>query len=101
MDSGSTPKTPGAAHIAGSTEERKMQNGNGRNARRARLIVLALAPIASAMWANSSLGQTLTWDASGANPAAPTDGSGNWLSNNWSNGATDSAWVNGNTAAIG
>ncbi|MCW1925731.1 autotransporter-associated beta strand repeat-containing protein [Luteolibacter arcticus] len=37
---------------------------------------------------------TLTWDASGANPAAPTDGPGTWDTTvaNWSNGAADIAW---------
>ena len=35
-----------------------------------------------------ALGDTLTWDASGGNPIAPTDGSGNWSSTN----ANWSAW---------
>jgi autotransporter-associated beta strand protein len=41
---------------------------------------------------------TLTWDASGANPAAPTDGAGTWdmALANWSNGAADLAWPNTN-----
>lgn len=41
---------------------------------------------------------TLTWDASGANPAAPTDGTGTWNTSaaNWSNGAADLAWPNSN-----
>ena len=34
------------------------------------------------------------WDASGSNPAAPTDGGGTWstAASNWSDGSTDSAW---------
>lgn len=46
---------------------------------------------------------TVTWDASGANPAAPTDGAGNWTTANanWSDGLTDSVWVNGNNAIFG
>jgi len=41
---------------------------------------------------------TLTWDASGANPAAPTDGTGTWNTSaaNWSNGSADLAWPNTN-----
>lgn len=39
-----------------------------------------------------------TWDASGTNPTAPTDGSGTWSTStsykNWSNGTTDVAWPN-------
>jgi autotransporter-associated beta strand protein len=56
-----------------------------------------------------SLGDSLTWDASGANPAAPTDGSGNWSTTdaNWSAGAggaigaSDDVWVPGYNAVIG
>ncbi|HEV2692433.1 MAG TPA: pectinesterase family protein, partial [Verrucomicrobiae bacterium] len=46
---------------------------------------------------------TVTWDASGTTPAAPTDGSGNWttVNANWSNGSTDGAWTNGNSAIFG
>jgi autotransporter-associated beta strand protein len=56
------------------------------------------------------LGDTLTWDASGANPAAPTDGSGSWstaTSTNWSGGvggaigASDATWSSGYNAVIG
>jgi hypothetical protein len=55
------------------------------------------------------LGNTLTWDASGANPMAPTDGSGNWngIGANWSSGvggafgASDSVWSPGYSAVIG
>ncbi len=56
------------------------------------------------------LGNSLTWDASGANPAAPTDGSGSWSTTtnaNWSSGAggaigaSDSVWSSGYSAVIG
>jgi len=56
------------------------------------------------------LGNTLTWDASGANPTAPTDGSGYWSTStnaNWSGGAggavgaSDSSWTSGYSAVIG
>jgi autotransporter-associated beta strand protein len=48
---------------------------------------------------NGVLGNTLTWDASGTSAASPLDGSGTWDtgSANWSNGATDNAWVNADT----
>ena len=50
-----------------------------------------------------SLGTSYTWDASGANPAAPTDGAGNWsITNaNWSSGASDNDWSPGYNAVIG
>jgi autotransporter-associated beta strand protein len=56
------------------------------------------------------LGNTLTWDASGANPTVPTDGSGYWSTStnaNWSGGAggaigaSDSSWTSGYSAVIG
>ncbi|HKW30835.1 MAG TPA: pectinesterase family protein [Verrucomicrobiae bacterium] len=55
------------------------------------------------------LGNSLTWDASGANPVTPTDGSGNWSTTNaaWSSGvggaigASDTVWVPGYNAIIG
>jgi len=55
------------------------------------------------------LGNSLTWDASGANPTTPTDGSGNWSTTNvnWSGGAggaigaSDSVWSPGYDAVIG
>jgi len=45
----------------------------------------------------------VTWDASGANPTAPTDGAGNWstANANWSDGVADNVWVNGNDAIFG
>jgi autotransporter-associated beta strand protein len=56
-----------------------------------------------------SLGNSMTWDASGANPSVPTDGSGIWSSTNanWSDGpggaigASDSVWSPGYSAVIG
>jgi autotransporter-associated beta strand protein len=50
-----------------------------------------------------ALGNTLTWDASGANPAAPTDGSGIWsMTNaNWSSKAQDTVWSSGYNVVIG
>ena len=53
--------------------------------------------------ANLTLAQSFTWDASGANPTNPTNGSGNWdttSSANWSNGTTDGTWVSGSTAVF-
>jgi autotransporter-associated beta strand protein len=55
------------------------------------------------------LGSSMTWDASGANPYAPTDGNGNWsITNaNWSSGAggavgaSDSVWSPGYDAVFG
>jgi len=55
------------------------------------------------LWPCISIAQTLTWDASGANPANPTTGSGNWdttTNANWSNGTTDGTWVNGDAAVF-
>ena len=59
------------------------------------LAQLVILPLATA--------GTVTWDASGANAAAPTDGLGNWdiSTANWSDGSTDNGWVNGNNAVIG
>jgi autotransporter-associated beta strand protein len=56
-----------------------------------------------------SLGNTMTWDASGANPVTPTDGGGNWSTTNatWSSGvggaigASDNVWLPGYNAVIG
>ena len=55
------------------------------------------------------LGNSMNWDASGANPTVPTDGAGNWSSTNadWSGGAggaigaSDSIWSPGYSAVIG
>jgi autotransporter-associated beta strand protein len=57
-----------------------------------------------AAWTQSADAGTLIWDASAANPAAPTDGSGNWNTTtdaNWSSGAADSFWVNDENAHFG
>ena len=47
----------------------------------------------------------LTWDSSGAHPAAPVDGSGLWDTNGantvWSSGASDVVWDNISTAVFG
>jgi len=50
-----------------------------------------------------SLGSTMTWDASGASPAAPTDGTGNWsfTNLNWSTGLADNGWLPGYNAVLG
>ncbi|HEY1789552.1 MAG TPA: hypothetical protein VGJ73_15450, partial [Verrucomicrobiae bacterium] len=50
-----------------------------------------------------ALGNSLTWDASKANPTAPTDGSGFWSVTNssWSSGGSDSVWSPGYNAVIG
>ena len=51
-----------------------------------------------------ALGNSLTWDASGANPAAPTDGSGVWstaTNANWSSGVSDTTWSSGYSAVFG
>jgi fibronectin-binding autotransporter adhesin len=63
-----------------------------------------LAVAAAAIWANQSFAQSLTWDANPTDPTNPNDGSGNWdttTSANWSNGITDSTWINGDTAIFG
>lgn len=54
------------------------------------LLAIASLPLASL---HSS---TLTWDASGTSPSAPTGGAGTWntTGTNWSNGTSDSAWNN-------
>ncbi len=50
-----------------------------------------------------SLVDTLTWDASGINPLAPTDGGGIWSRalTNWSNGSAEVSWQPGDNAIIG
>ncbi len=62
------------------------------------LVSTTLIGLAPALFAGS-----LTWDASGNNPTAPTDGAGNWsvTNANWSNGASDNNWVPGSSAIIG
>src|SRR5262245_34841541 len=51
----------------------------------------------------SARADTLTWDASGANPTALIDGVGTWsmLDVRWSNGSIDSVWTNGSSAIFG
>src|SRR5204862_6796878 len=90
-------------HFVG-RQERPQSGPSFRRSMKSKFLALAAAPIAAALWAAPSLGQTLSWDASGATPLAPTDGSGNWNTTTdalWSNGAGDSTWVSGNIAAIG
>jgi autotransporter-associated beta strand protein len=50
-----------------------------------------------------SVGNTVTWDASGTNTIAPIDGSGYWSATNinWFNGAYDNGWSDGNNAIFG
>jgi autotransporter-associated beta strand protein len=60
-----------------------------------RLATLSLG-LSAAGLISTAHAATLTWDASGANPAAPTDGPGTWDTTlpNWSNGGADVAWPN-------
>ena len=72
-----------------------------RSLRKGKFVVLAAVPVISAFFTTPSIGQTLTWDASGANPTAPTDGSGSWNTTTnatWSDGVNNSVWVNGDVA---
>jgi autotransporter-associated beta strand protein len=76
------------------------------NVRRSKLglALLATAPVAAALWTNSAIGQTATWDSGGANAAAPQDGPGLWdttTNADWSSGGGDSVWTNGQTALFG
>lgn len=50
-----------------------------------------------------SLVNTVTWDASGTTPLAPTDGNGTWsvTNANWSNGSVDNGWTDGQNAVLG
>ena len=51
-----------------------------------------------------SLVNSMTWDASGANPTAPTDGSGTWSTTNanWTTaGSSDNVWQPGYSAVFG
>ncbi|HZZ27078.1 MAG TPA: autotransporter-associated beta strand repeat-containing protein [Pirellulales bacterium] len=68
--------------------------------------VWVIAAFGAALFCGSRflIAQTLTWDASGANPTAPTDGDGFWDTTshaNWTDGTTSQAWTNGDTAVIG
>ena len=66
------------------------------------LVVLAVGAMFTASGAAMAV-TNLTWDASGTNPTAPTDGSGTWNATaaNWSNGTADGVWVNNDAAVIG
>ena len=82
-----------------------------RPGRIAKLLALAAAPAAVALWASPSYGQTVTWDASGAatSGGSVTDGGGFWdvtniLGNpdtNWFGGVIDGTWNNGDVAVLG
>jgi autotransporter-associated beta strand protein len=63
------------------------------------VVFVLLVQLAVAPWAQAN---NVTWDASGTNAAAPTDGAGTWSTNNsnWSNGATDNVWTNEGDNAI-
>ncbi len=66
---------------------------------------IPLLVVASAVCAIHTYAATLTWDASGANPNAPVDGSGIWSTSNanWATSGTDFVWNNANNdnAVIG
>ncbi|XHR28341.1 MAG: autotransporter-associated beta strand repeat-containing protein [Chthoniobacteraceae bacterium] len=57
------------------------------------LPLFAAASIASAA--------TLTWDSSGANPSAPTNGGGTWSTSsaNWTDGTTENSWPSGTSGS--
>jgi autotransporter-associated beta strand protein len=63
----------------------------------------ALAVLMAAISAGQASAATLTWDSTGASPAAPVDGDGTWNMSSalWSNGSTDVDWTDGNAAVIG
>ena len=76
----------------------------GKTCRRsARWLALAAMPMAVGL-ASKADAISLTWDSGGTHPLAPVDGSGNWdttTSALWSNGLTDSVWINGDAAIFG
>src|SRR5690349_19935190 len=76
-----------------------MRTRKGTRCNRAALLALAVAPF----YVQPAHSQTLTWDASGASPAAAVDGSGTWSTavSNWTDGVTNTPWVNGDFASIG
>ena len=99
-------------HASSRSKASAKQVGLGdRRDRVSKLLALAVAPAAMAIWASPSHAQTVTWDASGAATSAGsvTDGSGFWdvtntLGNpdsNWFGGLFDGTWVNGDVASIG
>ena len=79
---------------------RSSRNTSTRTARKAALLMLAIAP--AALLLPAAHAANLTWDP-GLTPATGSDGTGNWdlSSPIWSNGASDAAWSNGNTAIFG
>ena len=98
---------PGEVNANRSIEQKNSKSPSkspsvARLIRRAKLLALAVGPMVAAMWASPAQAQ-LTWDASGADPAAPTDGTNNWDTStaDWSNGTSDVPWANGEIATIG
>jgi len=74
-----------------------------RTIRFATIAIILASGFAIGFSRNPAKAGMLTWDASGANPAHPTQGNGNWdtTSRNWSNATADSGWVNGSAAQFG
>jgi len=60
-----------------------------------RVLAIAVGFVLTGSVAHAA-GGGYVWDASGSNPAAPSDGGGIWstATANWSNGTTDSGWGN-------
>lgn len=61
------------------------------------MLLRMLVTAAGVAWAGAvahAAGGGYIWDASGSNPATPTDGGGTWstAASNWSDGSTDSPW---------
>jgi autotransporter-associated beta strand protein len=63
----------------------------------------AASAIVVSACAQVSQAAIVTWDSSGANPSTPTDGAGSWNTSaaNWSNGASDAGWNNGDAPVFG
>jgi fibronectin-binding autotransporter adhesin len=90
--------------MANVTRSQSQRPGPLRHYSKLSWTLLATAPVAAALWGNPAFGQTATWDASGLNPAAPTDGAGLWdttISANWSSAGTDVVWPSGDVAQFG
>jgi fibronectin-binding autotransporter adhesin len=82
------------------------RRAKGTSAVRSRILPLSVA-VAAALFGlmqNQTVGAaTVTWDPGGM-PGSPSGGPGTWdtgSSSDWSNGATDSTWVSGNSAVFG
>ncbi len=63
----------------------------------------AASAIVVSACAQVSQAAIVTWDSSGANPSTPTDGAGSWNTSaaNWSKGASDAGWTNGDAPVFG